>query len=140
MGTTEATEKGHLDQERKGLPSTKTLIEIQDSEDNYFPLKQPTQSFNQFTTNVNTISSRAYSMDLIGKFSYTSSRGYKYLVLLYNYDSNAIVLEPIKTRQSKEFIDAFKICEWDISSNNQSTNSYILDNEALMDFKTHSNT
>ena len=84
---------------------------------------------------VNTDAPKAY-MDLTGKFPHTSSRGNKYLVVLYNYDSNAIVFEAIKNRQSKEILNAFQKCEQKISSHNQKTTLYILDNEASMDLKT----
>ena len=33
-------------------------------------------------------------LDLTGKFPYTSSRGYKYLLVIYDYDSNAILVAP----------------------------------------------
>ncbi len=44
---------------------------------------------------------KAY-MDLTGKLPYTSSSSNQYFIVLYDYDSNAIVFETIKTRQSKK--------------------------------------
>jgi len=39
----------------------------------------------------------AYS-DLTGRFTHTSSRGNCYLLLVYDYDSNAILVAPLKSR------------------------------------------
>ena len=56
-------------------------------------------------------------------------------MVLYDYDSNAIVFEPIKSRQSREILEAFKTFKQKISSNNKIPDLYILDNEASMDLK-----
>ena len=72
IGTTEATVKGHLDQERKGLQSTKISTMSDQEDDENFPPQQPAKMYAQLTTIVNTSQSKAY-MDLKGKFPYTSS-------------------------------------------------------------------
>ena len=55
--------------------------------------------------------------DLTGRFPYVSSRGNQYLVVMYDYDTNSIVFQPIKIRQSKEIYIAFKnaktLVTWD---------------------------
>ena len=48
--------------------------------------------------------------DQTGQFPYKSSRGSQYLLVMYDYFSNAIVFEALKTRQSKEMAQAFKKC------------------------------
>ena len=35
---------------------------------------------------------------LMGKFPITSNRGYKHILVLYDYNSNAILVEPLKSR------------------------------------------
>ncbi len=77
---------------------------------------------------------KAY-MDLTGKFPHTSSRGNQYLVVMYNFDSNAIVFKPIKTRQSKEILNAFRKYEHKIAHNGILPTMYVLDNEASGDLK-----
>ena len=74
-------------------------------------------------------------MDLTGRFPHMSSRGNQYLVVMYDYDTNAIAFEPIKTRQSKEIFNAFKKCENKISHNNIAPKFFVLDNEAVADLK-----
>ena len=38
---------------------------------------------------------KAY-FDLTGQFPHISARGYKYIFILYDYDSNSILAEPLK--------------------------------------------
>ena len=40
--------------------------------------------------------------DQTGAFPCLSSRGYRYLMVFYDYDTNAIFLRPLKTKQSVE--------------------------------------
>ena len=46
-------------------------------------------------------------MDQTGHLPVTSSRGNKYIMTLYDYDSNAILTEPIKFRSEAEIIRAY---------------------------------
>ena len=50
-------------------------------------------------------------MDLTGRFPHTSSRGNTYIFLMYDYDTNAILLEPIKNRQAKTITTAYENCD-----------------------------
>ena len=99
----EATAKGHLNQERKNLQSTKPTIiinnkiklesSIQEIDEDHFPLsEQPNnKSHHCFATMVSfETTAKAYS-DQTGKFPFTSSRGNQYLLIVYDYDSNAIL-------------------------------------------------
>ena len=45
--------------------------------------------------------------DQTGKFPGTSSRGFKYIFVMYDYDGNSILTEPIKNRSEQELIRAF---------------------------------
>jgi hypothetical protein len=44
------------------------------------------------------------STNLTGRFPITSSQGHKYLYVLYDYDSNAILIEPIKSKVKSEHL------------------------------------
>ena len=50
---------------------------------------------------------KAY-LDLTGKFSYKSSRGYHYFLVVYDYDSNAIYAEVLETKQAQEIKAAWQ--------------------------------
>ena len=45
--------------------------------------------------------------DQTGKFVQQSSNGNNYLFILYDYDSNLILAEPMKTRTAQSIVDAF---------------------------------
>ena len=48
--------------------------------------------------------------DLPVRFPFTSSRGHKYLFVLYDYDSNVILAEPMKSRSAEELVRGYTIC------------------------------
>jgi hypothetical protein len=48
--------------------------------------------------------------DLPGRFPFVSSRGHNYIFILYDYDSNAILAEPIKSRQTEHLIQGYEAC------------------------------
>ena len=47
-------------------------------------------------------------MDLTGRFTSFSSSGLKYLLVWYNYNANAILVEPLKNRQAKIIKDRWE--------------------------------
>ena len=47
------------------------------------------------------------STDQTGRFPVTSSRGSKYLMVLYHYDSNAIIADPIKLCSEHKLVCAY---------------------------------
>ena len=49
---------------------------------------------------------KSYS-DQTGKFPIQSSRGYQYVFIVYEYDSDAILSIPLGTRQALEITDAW---------------------------------
>ena len=129
-----ATAKGHLDGERKNLQSTKQSTEL----DYNFPTKIQNKTNNIFATIADTKSiitqDKKAFMDLTGRFPHRSSRGNQYIVVVYDYDSNAILCEPIKSRQAKDIFTAFKKCEEKIPKAVKPA-LYILDNECAADLK-----
>jgi hypothetical protein len=46
----------------------------------------------------------------ISRFPFVSSRGHNYIFILYDYDSNAILAEPIKSRQTEHLIQGYEAC------------------------------
>ena len=45
--------------------------------------------------------------DQTGRFPVTSSRGNKYIMIVYDYDSNSILAEPLKSRSEHELVRAY---------------------------------
>ena len=74
-------------------------------------------------------------MDLTGQFPHKSSRGNEYLFVLYDYDTDAILFEPLKNRQAKEITKAFDKCIEKLAKNLLPPKLYVMDNECSADLK-----
>ena len=115
---TPATAKGHLDQHRQNTQSTKTINKPYYVNNDILPTTETWKKSNQaLATIVNhsTNTHKAY-FDLTGQFSYVSTRGYKYIFILYDYDSNAILAEPLKTRNASEIKNAWNKLHLNLSN------------------------
>ena len=75
-------------------------------------------------------------LDQTGKFPFKSSRGYKYIMILYEYDSNAILARPFKTRQAKELVETWTKLFKDLTNNGHISKNFIMDNECSTEMKT----
>ena len=125
---TVATAKGHLEQTRKNLQTTK---ETPDPDTNPEKQEKTHSCFALITTHVN---SKAYA-DITGRFPHKSSRGNQYLFVVYDFDSNAILVEPLKSRQAAEITKAWKAIHSKLETNATAPSLYILNNEASGQFK-----
>ena len=76
----------------------------------------------------------AYS-DLTGRFPYQSSRGNKYVLVIYDYDGNAILMEPLKNRQAMEITVAFNKIYNRLVKHINEPKLFIMDNECSNDLK-----
>ena len=74
-------------------------------------------------------------MDLTGKFPYQSSHGNNYVLVPYNYDGNAILVEPMPDREAVTIISCWKKYHDRLINNGVVTTKYILDNECSTAFK-----
>ena len=73
--------------------------------------------------------------DQTGQFPFHSTRGYEYIMVLYDFDSNAILARPFKNRQAKELVDTWKKLYDDLTKNGHTTNCFIMDNECSSEMK-----
>ena len=90
---------GHLQQPRKGIRPTqeKVIQSDPDPEQYQFPSFTQSEDSNfEFLKTVN-LTGKFYT-DQTGRFLVTSSKGKKYILVAYNYESNTIYAEPLKTR------------------------------------------
>jgi hypothetical protein len=58
-----------------------------------------------------TIDAGTIYTDQTGRFPVVSSKGNKYIMILYDYDINAILSQPIKDRTAPELLRAFQVME-----------------------------
>ena len=69
------------------------------------------------------------STDLPGRYPVTSARGYKYIFILYNHDTNFIHACPIKSRKAEDLILGFTTCYAEMKQNGFTATKLKLDNE-----------
>ena len=109
------------------LQSTKLTKETQQD---FFPDKENKMKECIFKViDLNELNGKSY-MDLCGRFPYTSSRGSKYILVVYDHDSNIIEGISLKSRNATEITQKWEILYNRITKNNVDTTFWILDNEA----------
>jgi hypothetical protein len=128
----EATAKGHLDQDRQNVQSTRTKQKQKLIPDD-FTIKRDTDNPKNLRTNnimctMFELTKKSY-FDLTGKFPYTSSRGFKYIFVLYDYDGNAIITELMKSRSNEEYLRAYKVVTKHLTSVGLHPQFQMMDNE-----------
>jgi hypothetical protein len=132
------TSKRHLCMEQQNIQSTKitTDLDLATSLDII-----PTQEPNNLRTNVvfatiltKTDLHKSYS-DQTVKFPIQSSRGYNYVMILYDYDSNVILSKPLKTRQASKLTTAWSSLREQLQTNGYAPELHILDNECSDELK-----
>jgi hypothetical protein len=131
-----ATTLGHQDQTRKNARSTQPQPPIDEkSEQEPDPISPQQRTHQVFTAIVDSGTGKIYT-DQTGRFPVTSSRGNKYLFLLYDYDSNDILAEPIKSRQQDELLRAYKQLIQHLQQRGLTPKLQRLDNECSAAMKT----
>ena len=134
-----ATIKGHLDQTRKNIRSTKTDQIDSEHDDEIFPiLLTGNDTANYCYTTVYEPTGKVYS-DQTGNFQYASSKGNNSLVIMYDYDSNAILAEPIGNRKATTILAATKKLHDILRRKGRGPQLHILDNECSDIMKTYFN-
>jgi hypothetical protein len=99
----DATAKGHMHQIHQNIRYTKPTVEqpapetemVQEDKCNY--IYATVMDTNQIYT------------DLTGIFPTTSLSGNKYILILYDYDSNIVISAPMKNRGDKYMVRAFDL-------------------------------
>jgi hypothetical protein len=120
-----STAKGHLNQQRQSSRATK----IKDAQ-----LLDPDPDIDhgvkiQFVYATKIDAGQIY-IDQTGRFPVVSSKGNKYIMILYDYDSNAILAQPIKDRTAPEILKAFQVKEQELVARGLKPKLMKLDNEA----------
>ena len=123
----EPTIMGHMDQQRKNVRSTK--IEVAPA-----PAEAPRRT-QQVVFAVTEVPTGTIYTDQTGNFPTTSSRGIKAVMVLYDYDSNAILIEGIASKGQSELLRAYMLLLNRLKSAGLTPKMQRLDNEASGMFK-----
>jgi hypothetical protein len=86
---------------------------------------------------VATIDAGQIYTDQTGRFPVISSKGNKYSMVLYEYDGNAILAEPMKNRTAQELMRAFQVMEKKLTARGLQPKLMRLDNEASQLLKSY---
>jgi hypothetical protein len=120
-----STTKGHLNQQRQNARTTKV-------KDTKVIVTEPDLDHGIKTQFVYaaTIDAGQIYTDQTGRFPVVSSKGNRYIMILYDYDSNAILAQPIKDRTYPELLKAFQVMEQDLMARGLKPKLMKMDNEA----------
>jgi len=122
-----AMHKGHMDQDQMNTRSTKPALTVDDepypdSEEEQIPMHACYTALMEPT-------GQTY-MDLTGKFVAASSSGNNYILIIYDYDSNAIIAVPLKNCKTKSILTAYKTGHARLCARGLRPKLQRLDNEA----------
>jgi hypothetical protein len=120
-----STAKCHLNQQRQNARTTRIkYAQLLDPEnDIYHGIKT------QFVYAATIDAGQIYT-NQTGRLPVVSSKGNKYIMILYDYDSNAILAQPIKDRTAPELLKAFQVMEQELVARRLKPKLVKLDNEA----------
>jgi hypothetical protein len=109
-----ATNKGHLDQRPKNVRTTITVPNTSTTKENQtnqilpqIPEQEPNNKSTQALFATIKTTGKIYA-NQTGQFPVTSSRGSQYIMVLYEYEANAILTEPLKNWTGGEILRGYK--------------------------------
>ena len=106
----EETTMGHMHLLRKGIhPTTTDSAPIETPRELATRRQQRQHNVGAHTIQFDTLKGMI-STDQAGRFPISSARGHKYIFVLYYYDSNAILAEPIISRKKEHLLQGYKTC------------------------------
>jgi hypothetical protein len=101
LAKVETTVKGHINQQRQNTRSTQTRGP------DTAPALEPTYTGKTEFVYATIVDSGQTNSDLTGRFPTTSAKGNKYVLVLYDYDTNNVLTEPMKIRGDQEMVRAY---------------------------------
>jgi hypothetical protein len=125
------TPKGHMNQQRKNVRSTKTPFEVCNAAAALRGKKMKDIFVKTYDTRETSFS------DQTGQFPKQSKQGHKYIMVLVEIDSNAILVEPMKSRKDAEMIRAYDVLVQRLQQANIHPRKHVLDNEISENMKQH---
>ena len=90
------TAKGHLKLQRQHVQSTQTTSS-----------RRPRSNTHEVSAHIRELKN-LISKDLTGRYPITSRRGYKYVLIMVDWDSDYIKLIPLKSRKSDAIVTAYR--------------------------------
>ena len=126
----EETQMGHLNQQRQGVRSTKPREPLLDIDTSMTIRKKEKDVYIKVLDTKNQI----YS-DQTGAFPIRSRSGHRYLMVMLEIDSNAILVEPMKSRKDEEMQRAYLALIGRLKRAGVHIKKHVLDNECSQAMK-----
>jgi hypothetical protein len=101
LAKADATMKGHMSQQRQNTRSTQMRAPTN------APALEPTYTGKTEFVYATIVNSGQIYSDLTGRFPTTSVKGNKYVLVVYDYDTNNVLTEPMKSRGDQEMVRAY---------------------------------
>jgi hypothetical protein len=133
----EETHKGHGRKTWSGLQLMKKK-QVREEEEKEFMGPRPTVKSGEVHIRITCILEEAtgkLSTNQTRQFPKKSQRGYEFIMMLYEYNSNAILVEPMKIRTSGKMIRAYVKLITQLIKAGITPKHHVLDNECLEEFK-----
>ena len=112
MTPSPATDKGHMKRMRQNVRSTKIKQQMNEINEDINP---PQELMTTEKTNhvfcfaaIADLKQGTIYVDNTGKFPVRSLEGHMYVFVMYDYTTNAILIEPLRSMESQEFVTAFR--------------------------------
>ncbi len=100
-------QKGHLDQTRKNQRLNKTNIPTDATQQDDDIKQEPNNDKTNVVYATIETQGKIYT-DQTGRFPVPSSKGNQYIMVMYDYDTNAILTEPLKNRTGSEILRGYQ--------------------------------
>ena len=133
---TDETQKGHLNQTRKNTRSTKSARAAVAFEICNAAARLRGKKENDIYISTYDVRETIYS-DQTGQYPVRSQRGNKYIMVMVEIDSNAILVEPMRSREDKEMIRAYDKLVQRLKAAGIKPRKHVLDNEVSNNMKEH---
>ena len=137
LPTSAATIYGHQRQQYQGVRSTQTTTNNTtiNEDANTVCTAKTHEVFAVVVEPPSKVGQGQVYTDQTGRFPHPSSRGYKYIMVLYDYDSNAILAEPMKSRTGDELTRVYTKLHTYLTERGHRPRLQKLDNEAPASLK-----
>jgi len=123
---------GHLDTKRKNLQSTKVKPDTDEwTQVLHSHIQNKTHEFYHKLVD---LKDTIYT-DQTGKFRVRSIGGFNYIMITYSYDTNAILVRPLKTRTGNELVATVQSIHHYLALRGYKPKHHIMDNEASIKMK-----
>jgi hypothetical protein len=127
----EATIKGHLNQTSKNVRSTRPKKKVTTPEEDVEYEPHITKRTNVVYATTRELEGHTHT-DITGRLPTRLSRGYRCILVLYDYDSNNIQAEPMKIRSYAEAIRTYTKIYDELTAKGLKLTFQTMDNEASM--------